>query len=54
MKYVVIISQIAAVLFLLLDLFEVVNSPELRVLAYFIIIISLGVALLISARKNRA
>ncbi|MEQ9168898.1 MAG: hypothetical protein RLO12_21750 [Fulvivirga sp.] len=54
MKYLIITAQIAAILYLFLDLFDVVNMPELRVAAYGVIIFSLVFTLVIASQKYKA
>lgn len=54
MKYFILISQLAAILFLILDLFEIVYFPVLRVAAYGVIVLGLMFTLVIAAQKNKA
>jgi len=53
MKYFIITAQVIAILYLFLDLFEVVNVPSLRVMAYTIIFISLLATLVFALMKSK-
>jgi hypothetical protein len=53
MKYLTLISQLAAILFLILDLFEFVNYPVLRVAAYGVITLSFVMTIFWALYKSK-